>query len=146
MDSQRIASSMLVCMFALSVIGCATQPKESYSERLAEMPMPTDAASTQQQCSWVRSEIARMENIEAMPMPGANPYLAAGLRAKANRDIADLESRAAAMRCAAAFSSQAALPSTDPAAPANPIAQCVAACKTNTSRTGAECFDDCNHH
>jgi hypothetical protein len=126
--------AVLASIFAAS--GCAHVHEESYLEQLAERPLPVGEAQVRSECGWIRSEIARMQSISA----SASGQFALVFQAMARNNIAGLESRAANVRCASAFSSQPL-----PASSASPIQQCVAACKANTSRTSEQCFDSCNH-
>lgn len=116
-----------------SLLGCASQP--TYLDQLAAKPMPVGEAQVRSECGWIRSEIARMQSISAT----ASGQYAMVFQAMARNNIAGLESRAANVGCAAAFSNQPLPTSTS-----NPIQQCVAACKENTSRTAEQCFDSCN--
>ncbi len=119
---------------ACSLLGCASQP--TYLDQLAAKPMPVGEAQVRSECGWIRSEIARMQSISAT----AYGQYAMLFQAMARNNIAGLESRAANVGCAAAFSSQP-LPTNT----VSPIQQCVATCKANTSRTPEQCFDSCNH-
>jgi hypothetical protein len=126
--------AVLVSMLAAS--GCAHGNDQSYVEQLSAMPMPVGEAQVRSECGRIRSEIARMQSISA----SATGQFALVFQAMARNNIAGLESRAANIGCASAFSSQPV-----PASSASPIQQCVAACKANTSRTSEQCFDSCNH-
>lgn len=133
MRNQYVA--LLIAFLILG--GCASEPKQSYADRIAQIPAPANEEERQNKCSWLRSEIARQQNIAvygATQMQGAYA-LAAQMQTRNN--IAVVESRASDFGCYAAFSGSRPQASS--------ISSCVATCKENTSRTPEQCFDSCNH-
>ena len=93
------------------------------------MPITQEQAS--KECAFMRQEIARQGTLSQM-----NP--SALVAAVSSQNIAALESRSAELNCRAAFSSSGT-------SPANPIEQCITACKANTEKPADECFALCNH-
>lgn len=123
---------------ALSLIsGCSNQ--QTYAESLSSRPIPSDSASLQRECTELRAEIARQAALPAVA--AGNPYVNPALvAAVSQRNIAQIESRAATIRCPGAFNADHA-----DTQQANPIGQCISACKANTEKTPAQCFESCNH-
>lgn len=128
--------------FIIIFAGCVQEP--TYSETINSRSMPTTEQQKQEECAFIRQEIARMQSLKlrAATQPCNPQYgLCIGpiMIAKANSGIATLESRASQVQCDAAFSTVKILN-----APSNSIKECIAACKENTTRTSTECFDTCN--
>ena len=136
-------SLYIVLVVALMMGSCASNSisptSPTYTERLEQRPLPATEADIVQECNWIRSEIARMQSLGAQAVTAQHPQYILAFQAIARNNIAALESRAANIRCAAAFSSP---PATGGGKPT--IQQCIEACKANTSRTPAQCFDACN--
>ena len=105
-------------------------------EALQARPYPTEIAEIQEECNWVRSEIARMNSASAASV---NSDFATYFQAVARSNIAALEGRAANLNCTAAFSSKGAVQPQD-----SLIQQCIDACTANTDRSPTQCFDSCN--
>jgi hypothetical protein len=144
--------------------------KQNARKPVAQRPLPTDEQSPAQECEWIRSEMARIQNIvEAarttydsnplaptapMMTPSFNRGMTMGwdatapmrkrtliqIEALARDKIAALESRASNLKCGAAFSSTYVIENKQ----SSPIDDCIKACKENTSRTSEQCFDSCN--
>lgn len=129
--------SLLSITFAVAFLaGCANSPpKPSYEEQLAQLPVPQSEEQRQKVCTYLRSEIARMQNIAAYGATQMQPNMALYAQLAARKNIAAIEAKAAEFRCSAAFAERQA-PSG--------IEACVATCKANTSRTPEQCFDACN--
>jgi hypothetical protein len=129
----RLHFLLATCLLA----GCAAQtpPQPSYAEQIAQLPQPKDSEERQRACSYIRSEIARMQNIAMVGSAQLQPTYALGIQIGARNNIAALESKAAEFRCTAAFAERQA-PSS--------IESCVATCKANTTRSAEQCFDSCN--
>lgn len=130
------------CSLLLVLSGCSTQP--TYSEALNSRAMPTTKNQKQQECSYIRQEIARMQSgYRLASMQPCNPQygicIGPILMVKARKNIASLESRASIIGCDAAFSTVKIINSQN-----HSITECIKACKENTKRTSSECFDDCN--
>jgi hypothetical protein len=125
-----------IFIFSILISSCAYQP--SYNEQLSQRQMPTTEQSKSEECSWIRSEIARMENISAV-LTGSQYELVSKVAARNN--IAALNSRAANIGCHEAFSTTQIIEKNN----SSSIDECIEACKKNTNRTSAECFDVCNH-
>jgi len=131
-------------LLAVVLAGCATEQQgPSYQEQLNSRPAPRNDEERQQECSYIRSEIARQNGLAGYGATiAASPAQASLYRALAQQNIAALESRAANMNCRAAFSPGITEPREMQAAPK--IRECISACKENTQRTSSECFDACN--
>lgn len=108
----------------------------TYAEQISQRPLPTTEQGVAQECGWIRSEIARMQSLGQL---AAGRALMVGV-VMARNNIATLESRAANLRCGAAFSSPHVIEQKQ----SSRIDDCIRACKENTSRTSEECFDSCN--
>ena len=133
----RFRNPQAVILIAALLAGCAQSPPQpSYSDHLAQLPVPQTNDERQKACSYIRSEIARMQNIAMVSASQLQPMYAMNIQIGARKNIAALESKAAEFRCTAAFAERQV-----PTA----IESCVATCKTNTSRTPEQCFDSCNH-
>ena len=113
--------------------GCASQP--TYEEQLSRIPAPQSEEQRQRVCTFLRSEIARMQNIAAYGAAQMQSNMALYAQLAARKNIAAIESKASEFKCSAAFAERQA-PSG--------IEACVATCKANTSRTPDQCFDACN--
>jgi hypothetical protein len=71
----------------------------------AQQKAQADDRQRREECSNIRNEIARQQGIgDALSAQQTSPMMATAIRTKAQRNIADLESRAADVRCNAAFS------------------------------------------
>jgi len=136
----RVVSIVLGAMSALIIAGCAQKPSqqsESYIDMVYALPAPETQEQRDRACSYLRSEIARMESI-AMAGNSTLPRMyAINIQVQSRRNIAALEATAAEFRCRAAFGSGTQEPQSK-------IESCVASCKENTSRTPEQCFDACN--
>ena len=110
-----------VFLFAVILTGCAQEtPRE-----------PIKFANTQDECGYIRSEIARKKYLGEHAQGNMAPVF----QQMAIRDVANLETRSANIGCAGAFSGPVATPN---------IESCITACKANTGRTPEQCFDSCN--
>jgi hypothetical protein len=127
-------------LLILLLAGCATQPQgPSYEEKLATLPLPKTDEERIKECTTIRSEIARFQNIAmAAPALGLDTLHTAMARAESNSRIAALEDRASRVGCNAAFQ-------TAPApAPGKDFDACFERCQKLTDRTKNQCFDACN--
>lgn len=132
-------SALVVLTFSL--LGCSHNGSQSYADAVLNRPLPADDEARTRECAWIRSEIARQESLAGIGTTVATtPLMAAVYRAVAQRNVAALESRAANIRCTAAFSNQPA--STPPIRQS--FEQCFARCQQYTDRTKDQCFDACN--
>lgn len=120
-----------IILLAMSLCACATEP--SYRDSVMNRPVPTGEADVSKECAWIRSEIARMNSLAAA---STMSQFALAFQAQARNNIAVLETRAAEVQCLASFAA------TKPETPK--IIQCIDACKANTDRGSAACFDSCN--
>lgn len=129
--------STLSTIFTVAILaGCVNSPPNpSYEEQLAKFPAPQNEEQRQKACTYLRSEIARMQNIASYGAAQMQPNMALYAQLGARNNIAAIEAKAAEFRCSAAFAERVA-PSG--------IEACVATCKANTSRTPEQCFDACN--
>jgi hypothetical protein len=133
MKSRSLLSIILVALF---LAGCANnQSGPSYEERLAQIPHPQNEDQRGKVCAYLRSEIARMQNLAAYGAAQMQPNMALYAQLASRNNIASIEAKAAEFRCSAAFAERQA-PSG--------IEACVATCKANTSRTPEQCFNACN--
>ncbi len=131
---------------SLALTGCSHNQGSSYADDVASRPMPTNDDERRQECDWVRSEIARQENLAQMGGAVAtSPFMAMAMQAAARNNVAALESRAADVQCNAAFSNAPAPAAETPAPTSSSMNfdQCFARCQEVTSRTKEQCFDAC---
>ena len=129
--------SIPIITLAVVLSACASAPKQSYSEKFNSRPAPQNSEQHQAECAWVRSEIARMRSVRAQ---AATSNLAAYFQATADQNIAALQSRAANLKCNAAFSTVVPNSVNQPSG----IEQCISACKANTNHSPEQCFDACD--
>ena len=139
----RAGLLFLTCALGAGALGaCATGPRgpDAFERSVDAMPAPANQQQKQDECAWLRAQIARQRSIAMIE--GGRGLVGEEIQVVASQHVATLESRAADFNCQAAFSSVAA-----PAAPSapSPIASCIAACRANTSRSSSACFDACNH-
>lgn len=120
------------------LVGCATHDEPTYVEQLAQRPYPATQQGTQSECTWIRSEIARMQNLSAALTTSRYALIA---QMAARNNISALESRAANLKCGAAFSTTHII---EKQKTTSSIDKCITACKENTNRTSEQCFDACN--
>ncbi|MDO8453226.1 MAG: hypothetical protein Q7S59_01490 [Sulfurimonas sp.] len=137
---KKIIFSLGLLLLVLN--GCNAKP--TYSEALNSRVIPTTQKQKQQECSYIRQEIARMQSsYQQASMQKCNPQygicIAPVVMAKANNNIYSLENRASIIECDAAFSTVKIINSQN-----HSITECIKACKENTKRTSSECFDTCN--
>jgi hypothetical protein len=129
-------------IFAVSILvlsGCASQnTHQNYADSVLNQPMPPTDEARKQECTWIRSEIARQQGLAGVGASIAtSPLMAAAYQATARRNIAALESRAANIQCSAAFSN-APVTNSQPN-----FEQCFSRCQQYTNRTKEQCFDAC---
>ena len=86
-------------------------------------PLPVTEGEKQQECCWLRGEIARQRRL--------------GGYGTAMQDLATLESRASKVECPAALRTDA------PEASGRNFETCFARCKQGTNRSNDVCFDSC---
>jgi hypothetical protein len=130
---------LTVILVIVILAGCSNQPTQDYADSVLNRPMPTSDNQKMQECTWIRGEIARQQSIGAIaPMQASSPMMGMVFRAKAQQNVAALESRAANIQCNAAFSNAPA--TTTPTS----FESCFARCKQYTERTKEQCFDSCN--
>jgi hypothetical protein len=130
----RKLSLLSLAVLANTMMGCASEPEQSYREQLANRALPTTSEDKQYECSWIRGEIARMYSV--MDASTTSEF-ALVFQAKARKNISALESRASLINCRAAFSSTSIIQGSS-------IKECVEVCKENTSKTPEQCFNVCN--
>ena len=121
----------------LFLFGCASEPEQSYDEKIAAISPPANEKERQEKCGWLRSEMARQQNIAAYGASQMQGNFSLLAQIQARKNLATLESRASDFGCLAAFSNVRGESSG--------IDACIASCKKNTSRTSEQCFDSCNH-
>jgi len=126
--------------------GCASEPPQQ-RPALTSRPIPSTLEGRQRECEQIRYDLADVESrasvaSQAITNPSMRLYAIAELR----QQRAELESRAAQLSCAAAFSSVVREPSTRPPQPPPSrlsFDECFARCKDLTERTNEQCFDTC---
>jgi hypothetical protein len=129
---------LALCAGVLPLWGCATSDTQSYADTVLSRPMPASDGERIQECTWIRSEIARQQGLAGVGSSIATtPLMAAAYQAAVQQNVAALESRAASIQCTAAFSSA-------PAPSSQSFDQCFARCQQLTKRTKEQCFDVCN--
>lgn len=139
----KILHFTLTFLLIFIATGCTKEP--TYTEQLNIRPLPKSKQDIQQECSYIRQEIARMQSLyQRASTQQCNPRLGLCLgpmfMAKSNKNIASLESRASQVQCDAAFSTVKIINNQG----TNSIEECISACKDNTNRSSSECFDVCN--
>ena len=129
----------LLVFCSLLVSACATnsQSGQSYADYIAQISAPVNENERQSKCAWIRSEIARQQNIANYAAGQMQGMYAMAAQMQSRNNIATLESRASVFNCYSAFSGTRSEPSK--------IEACVSSCKLNTSRSAEQCFDSCNH-
>lgn len=132
----RILFTALIFMASLFLMLCDHQP--SYAEDSSQRPYSTSRQDIDAKCAWIRNEIAKANSLIAMY---ANRRNAAFIKAVALKKIAELENRAAVLKCRSAFSSTHIMEKQNPT---SSIDECIEACKKYTNRTSEQCFDACN--
>ena len=118
------AALVLVCVGALGG-GCGTAEKKgpTYAEQVMNRPLPVSEGEKQQECCWLRGEIARQRGL--------------GGYGTATQDLATLESRASKVGCPTDAQTGA------PEASGRNFETCFARCKQGTNRSNDVCFDFC---
>lgn len=130
--------TLAVTLLILGLTGCASESKQSYAEQIASLSPPTSPEEKRQKCGYLRSEIARQQNIAAYSGTQMQGVYALAAQMQVRNNIAAVESRASDFGCLAAFGSTPAAVGT------SDISSCITACKENTTRTPEQCFDSCN--
>ncbi|MGP8012854.1 MAG: hypothetical protein ACLPP9_00480 [Smithella sp.] len=109
---------------------------QKYAEKISQIQPPASEKDRQRKCSYLRSEIARQQNLAMMARERFDVVHATIAQAMARDNIALLESKASDFGCAAAFGNRPEK---------SKIESCIDACKENTNKTSEQCFDACNH-
>jgi hypothetical protein len=139
-----LALTALLCCWPVVVVA----DEETYAERLARRPMPTDEAGRKAECGWIRQEAARLQSaliaseqmMNSQVQTNLTPIYRAALRGQYQQAGAALETRAADVGCTAAFSNAPAPPAQQQGMSFD---ECFQKCKQYTSRTNEQCFDAC---
>ncbi len=134
---------ILLFVTAIFLIACASNEKTekpSYWDLPTSSVMPNTVEEKYAECGRIRDEIARQQTKADAANTMFSPRFAMMVRGKARENIAELSSRAAKIRCHAAFSNTAA-PETKRRMEFD---QCFEKCREHTSRTKEQCFDACN--
>lgn len=131
------------CLLSIMLL-CAYQNQNrrpSYEQSVLNRPMPQTDQDRQQECAWIRGEIARQESLAQVGTTTAtSPMVAVAFQSIARNHVAALNSRASNIKCTAAFSNAPAAPPSGQG-----FYQCFARCQQLTTRTKDQCFDACNH-
>ena len=131
----------------IAFISACASSGPTYTEQVMNRPLPKTEEQRQQECGYIRSEMARQRGLaSAGSAMATSPMQAALYQAATGRNIAALESRAANIRCTAAFSNAAPEARIqDSGGRSNmTLDECIAKCKQYTERTNEQCFDSCN--
>ena len=129
---------------AIAVLaGCADQQFSPYPDvaSLLSAPLPQSRRELDQQCTFLRQEIAQQRTIESTDANVFPRTTILSIQQKASRNVAALMSRSAKIGCDAVFNTQ-----SKPAAAqeyGDYIDTCMAKCKQYTARTPEQCFDSC---
>jgi hypothetical protein len=116
-----ITTAVLACLVALAGACATTENKApTYAEQVMNRPLPVADAEKQQECSWLRGEMARQHRLA-----GAGT---------STQDLATLESRASQVGCHAAGTPESSGSNFD---------ACYAKCRQGTNRSNDVCFDFC---
>lgn len=136
----KLITLVFIAVFLL-LSGCSSQPRQNYSDAILNRPLPTDDNQRIEECNWIRNEIARQEGLgSALASQQSSSLMSIAIRTKSQQNIAALDSRAANIRCNAAFSNEA----TEPATVTTTFDQCFSKCQQYTDRSKDQCFDACN--
>jgi hypothetical protein len=116
-----VATAVLACLVALAG-GCAATRSDgpTYAEQVMNRPLPVTDAEKQQECSWLRGEMARQRRLAGS--------------GTSTQDLASLETRASQVGCSAAGT---------PEASGSNFETCYAKCRQGTNRSNDVCFDAC---
>jgi hypothetical protein len=93
----------ILLLFVLCLLISACTGNQRYADSVLNRPLPANDSARNQECTWIRSEMARQQWFAGGAM-ATSPMQAAMYRAAAQQNIATLESRAANIGCRAAFS------------------------------------------
>jgi len=126
--AERQSAAAVLVLLCLSTLGggCGTTDKRgpTYTDQVMNRPLPVSEAEKQQECCWLRGEIARQR--------------ALGGYGTATQDLATLESRASKVGCSGTDAQTGA-----PEASGRNFDACFAKCKQFTNRSNDVCFDLC---
>lgn len=119
---QRIIAIAVLTCFVAVMGGCAANRNQgpTYTEQVMNRPLPLTDAERQQECSWLRGEMARQRRL-------------AGSGTSA-QDLATLETRASQVGCSALAT---------PGAGGSSFEACYAKCRQGSNRSNDVCFDAC---
>lgn len=127
---------LLMIGLLASLWGCEAQPQQNGFSSLSTRPIPVSDIDRDRECAWINSEIARMRTLAAA---GAGSQFALAFQAKAQQNIAYLDSRSAQIQCNVIR--------VAPSSPAIPMPSsfdaCFEQCRRVTDRTKEACFDAC---
>lgn len=137
-----------VVAILLGLSGCdADRATRDYVNNIQSLSAPIDHDGRVEACQGLDAELADQQAREDEAQRLA-PLFAADARRQFGERIDALNQKKEADDCFQPDAAPVASSIVVPAAPSasSPIEQCVAACKANTSRSSAQCFDACNHH
>ena len=133
----------LVIAVLLVLSGCDTdRPTRDYITNVQSMTAPLDAQGRAQDCQSLDEELTDQESREARAEQ-LGPLIAADAERQFGERIDALNQKKVEDECDQPPAASAPTTAATPAS--NPIEQCVAACRANTSRSSTQCFDACNH-
>lgn len=126
---------LMIFVFA-SLAGCETQSQQNSFATLVSRPLPASDADRDRECASINAEIARMRTLSAA---SAGSQFALAFQAKAQQNIAYLDSRSAQIQC-----NVIRVAPSSPAVPVLPSSDaCFEQCRRLTDRTKEACFDAC---
>lgn len=128
--------------------GCQTTHRHNQYAELVNRPMPASDRDRDQECSWLRSEVARQQSLAQYGTSTATtPQMAVLMQSVARKNIANLQSRYSQIQCDVTRVAPTApvVPQQPPSTSGLTFDECFAKCRSLTSRTENECFDSCRH-
>jgi len=139
-----------LCIAALTTVavlncGCQTNRSNGYAD-LVNRPAPSSDAERDQECAWLRSEIARQQSLSQFGTTTATtPMMAIAYQTMARRNIANLESRYSQIQCDVIRVAPTPPAVSSPASSGMSFDQCFAKCRELTGQNESQCFDTCRH-
>jgi hypothetical protein len=139
-----------LCIAALAIMavlssGCQTNRNNGYAD-LVNRPAPSSDAEREQECAWLRSEVARQQSLSQIGAASATtPMMAIAYQSMARRNIANLESRYSQIQCDVIRVAPTQPAVSSPAGSGMSFDQCFAKCRQLTGQSESQCFDTCRH-
>lgn len=147
-------ANLSLVTFLVIVTGCAEEPaapQQSYADYVLHRSIPANEAERGRECSWIRGEIAKLQNIgtgavqDELMYSGAPGYMTHSylllhrvqIQDAVRNDIAVLNTHADYIHCSAEFYDT---PSTNKE---GGFAQCLIRCRQDSDNTKNQCLDAC---